>query len=286
MLGAGLGYNGGGVPGRTGNHRVGFLYGLGLQAEHGGIRLRLDAFAERDSHGAAVLIPVGGPFAHGLQDDAAQGFGHIEIQFLRRRGVGLDHVMHHGAQRLTRERLLAREQFVQHHGHGKQVGTPVDLLAHELLGAHVERRADERPLLRQCRIGHVSDAEVGQLDRRIPGHHDIGRLDIAVDHAVVMGASQGLADVRADCGSGFRREIAPVLDQVPQVAALEEFHCDIGDAFFLARVVDRNDIGMVQGARGARLAQEPFHHFACVRGRFEHVAPGRLDRDAAPDIRV
>ena len=52
------------------------------------------------------------------------------------------------------------------------------------------------------------------------------RLDVAVDHAVVVGVLQGVADLRDD-GQGFlRRELARV-QQPPQVHPVDKLHEEV-----------------------------------------------------------
>ena len=69
-----------------------------------------------------------------------------------------------------------------------------------------------------------------------------------------------------------------------QRLALEQLHRDVGDAVLLADVVDGDDVGMVEAAGRARLAQEALAHLAHdLRGQ---VRQQRLDRDVALDERI
>ena len=101
----------------------------------------------------------------------------------------------------------------------------------DLLGGHVLRRADDlagagqRQVLRLA-AHQLRDAEVGDLHPALLVEQDVFRLDVAVDHAVVVGVLQGVANLRHD-GQGFLGcELARV-QQPPQVHAVDELHEEV-----------------------------------------------------------
>ncbi len=127
---------------------------------------------------------------------------------------------------------------------------------------------------------HAGEAEIEDLDLserpRRPGnglqagwhvrHEQVGRLDVAVDHAAFVSVPQAvghLADVFAGDGNGQR----PVLrHEALQVYALDELHDQIAQR--LARFVgDRDfpsvegldDVGVAQRGQGLHLAGEALH---------------------------
>ena len=72
----------------------------------------------------------------------------------------------------------------------------------------------------------LRQAEVGDLHPALLVQQDVLRLDVAVDHAVVVGVLQRLADLRHD-GQGFLgRELAGV-QQPAQVHAVDELHEEV-----------------------------------------------------------
>ena len=121
--------------------------------------------------------------------------------------------------RLALEQLLAGEHLEQHPAEGPDVGAPVDRLALGLLGRHVGGGAQDHPGQRsgggeRRRVGRVAaspsagdlqrlgQAEVEHLDLAIGGDHDVGRLEVAVDHAGLVGGLQRQGDLPRD-GEGF-----------------------------------------------------------------------------------
>ena len=55
----------------------------------------------------------------------------------------------------------------------------------------------EGGLVRQILLGGLGDAEVNDFHHRlvvVDGDHDVGRLDVAVDDAFLVGVLEGLAD--------------------------------------------------------------------------------------------
>ena len=89
------------------------------------------------------------------------------------------------------ERRLAREHLVEHRGQAVDVGPRVELaVARRLLRAHVGRRADGEPGLGEPRVAAAQrpgDPEVGHQGVAVPGEQEVLRLDVAVDHALVVG---------------------------------------------------------------------------------------------------
>ena len=91
---------------------------------------------------------------------------------------------------------LAGEHVIAGHSQGIDIGARIDLLALDLLGAHVQRRAHGQARLGQvCRgFGAGEDArqaEVGHLDLAPARQQDVLRLDIAMDDAQLAGPLQG-----------------------------------------------------------------------------------------------
>ena len=101
--------------------------------------------------------------------------------------------------------VRAGQQFVQQHAQRIDVAAGVDIQpAHlRLLGRHVERRADqlreagEQGLFGQLLPGGFGDAEVDHLDHRpavVQRDQHVGRLEVAVNDALLMGMLHRLAD--------------------------------------------------------------------------------------------
>ena len=70
------------------------------------------------------------------------------------------------------------------------------------------------------------DAEVGDFDPALLVEQDVLRLDVAVDHAVVVGVLQGLADLRDDGQGLLRRQLAGI-QQPAEAQAVDELHEEV-----------------------------------------------------------
>ena len=85
---------------------------------------------------------------------------------------------------------------------------------------------------------------------------DVVGLDVAVDDAGGVGGVEGLADLGQQVDRLLGRQ-RPGRDPLLQVAAVDQAHRDDQLVVLLARVVDRDDVGVIEAGGEARLAQEP-----------------------------
>ena len=70
-----------------------------------------------------------------------------------------------------------------------------------LLGTHVARRAEQAVVVGEPRIGQAaSQAEVGDPNVPLGVDQQVGRLDVAMNHPLVMGVRQGIGRLKTDCG--------------------------------------------------------------------------------------
>ena len=105
-------------------------------------------------------------------------------------------------------------------------------------------------------VGDAGDAEVEHARLRAPDHEDVGRLDVAMDHALRVREGERVGDAAND-QRGLRRRRAPAfLAQLAQVAALQQLHRDVGAVVADAGVEHGDDVRMAQAAGGARLVEE------------------------------
>ena len=138
--------------------------------------------------------------------------------------------------RLRDERRLPGEQLIKDHAERIDIGERGDLLlARGLLGTHVKRRADaldgKRLGARRGEVAtveHLGDAKVDDLRRRssvLLDDHDIARLEVAVDDAVLMRVMHRAADRREEFQPRCDRQLALVARHAQRLAA-QQLHCE------------------------------------------------------------
>ena len=136
-----------------------------------------------------------------LQDDALELLRRIggEAADRNRRSFlqGGDHLH----DRLAGERRPAGEQGIEHAPQSVQIAAAGDRLAVGLLRGHVVGRAEHAAIGRHVRAAvQLGDAEVGELDVVLLVDQQVGRLEIAMDDAAVVGVLEGLLPRRRRSG--------------------------------------------------------------------------------------
>ena len=149
------------------------------------------------------------------------------------------------------------EQLVQHARERILVGPPVHVAPADLLRGEVVERSREAPvavvppsteLLRQAEVAQV--AMVGRVDE------DVSGLDVAVDEPTLVRGVERVRDL-ADEPHRTLRSKRPVVEQRAEVGAVDESGCEVELPVRLARRVDGQDAGVVDGGGHPRLAEEP-----------------------------
>ncbi len=239
--------------------------------------LPLEAAAEQAAHRRGRLGRQLGPFGL-VAEHPGQGVG----------------------EGLAAEELVPGQHLHQHDAEGPDVGAPVHLLAPGLLGAHVGRgpqqhaglghlggeggRHRERGL--RSGAGSVPDHRLGQpevehLDLSLRRDLDVGRLQVPMDDASLVGRLQGLGDLERDPEGLLDRQGAAG-DPLLQRLALDQLHDQEVDAVRLLHLVDAGDVGMVQGGQNLGLALEAGEALRILRERLRQ----HLDRHPPAQLRV
>ncbi len=152
----------------------------------------------------------------------------------------------------------AGQHLVEHAPERKQIAARVHVFAFELLGRHILKRPDQLPLGGQCqrRIRFLQgcqllcQSEIQKLDAFL-GHQNIGRLQIAMDDALLVRGVQGIENL----GGVFSRLLQR---QRPfKGHAFDVFHHQV----VRSHVVDLADVGMIQRRHGAGFALKALAEF-------------------------
>ena len=153
------------------------------------------------------------------------------------------------ASGIARERPRAGQHLVEHGAEAEDVRARVRRAPFGLFGRHVGRRAHHVAAGRACRvelrIGEPGDAEVEQLgDRGVAAaqHHDVGRLQIAVQDAAVVRGLDRVGDLARPAARRRRDQ------RTAQRVALQVLE----DEVVGTDVVDLADVWMVERRNRAR----------------------------------
>ena len=191
------------------------------------------------------------------RDNLGKRARRLAIHLMQRRRHVIGHLAGDRQRVIALERRMARAHGIHHATKAKQVAARVHPAAGDLLRRHVRRRSyrtvgrrDLRGVQRherQPKVGyfHALDAVFKQ---------DVGRLDVAVNHPVLMRRRQAGGDLGADPQHGRQIERRPEANAITEGAAGHILHNQVGHALLFVHSVNRHDIGMIDPGRGASLA--------------------------------
>ena len=198
------------------------------------------------------------------------------------------------ADRLPKERPLAREQLIENRPEREKVASVIDENPSKLLGRHIAHRPHHHPGLRvphdsrrARRIGRgdgldsLRHAEVEDLDVAVLRHEHVLRLQVAMDHALLVRRGKAVDDLERVVERLPLKDWSRI-ELLAQGLALEKLHDRIGDALVSSEVVNRENVRMRKRRDRLRFALEP-------RQRVGIAGDGRgqdLDRDVPIELRV
>ena len=190
----------------------------------------------------------------------------LRIQFRHRLRFVREPPDHHLVRRIARERNLAAGHLVEDHAEREDVRPRVGLLAPHLLRRHVERRPQNGAHLRHGAAGErLGEAEVGQVRRAGRVEHDVLRLQVAVDDALLVRRREPLADLTEQREEPRQRKAPLALEHALEVLALDVLHRQVPDPVVLAEVVDAKDVPVRDAAGELDLPLEALEDLAVLR---------------------
>ncbi|EHN72817.1 hypothetical protein SMCF_7774 [Streptomyces coelicoflavus ZG0656] len=216
----------------------------------GGVGAVLRVLGEQAQHqGLERLRDLGTDAAHGQR-----GLVQVPVQHAERRRAG--------------ERDVAAEQFVQQHTERVQVGVRAHGAAHGLLGCHVGGGADGRAGVGEAGgvgVHDGGDAEVEDGDGAVLLDHDVARLEVAVDDRHGVHGAQYGAQLGGDRDRPLPRVGLVLGEVVGEVGAVDVLHDEEQLLALAARVVHRDQAGVVDLCGDPALAHEPAAQFVGLR---------------------
>jgi hypothetical protein len=157
----------------------------------------------------------------------------------------------------------AGDQHVRDRADRPHVGGRAELLGAPLLGRHVHRRAGRDAELRlgdivdACteRVGGTREAEIHDARTAVGREQHVRWCEIEVNDAFAMSGGDRGGKLARDAHRLDERE-ACAIDPIAQRGTVDVLHDDVRAALVLADLVDRDDIGMREPRRRARLAPQ------------------------------
>ncbi len=110
------------------------------------------------------------------------------------------------------------------------------------------------PLPKSIRL-RSRQTEIEQLGVAVRTHHDVVRLDVAMDDLRRVRDRQRFGHLPRDADDAGERQ--PLRRQLPQRRSLDQLHRDVAIGADHARFVDGDDVGVVEGRGERRFAQQP-----------------------------
>ena len=183
-----------------------------------------------------------------------------------------------------RERRLPGQALVEDAAERVDVRALVERVARDLLGGDVLERADDLAgggdsRERARALGQPEVAEVAVLATAGLRDEDVRGLDVAVDEALLVRGVERLGDLGEELDRALRLERTVLRDELGEVGALDVAHGEEEHAVLLARLVDGDDVRVVERGGDPRLAQEALAE-ALVLGE---LGRDHLERDLAPE---
>ena len=236
-------------------------------------------------------VTLGGILREAALDRPTQGRRHAGVEALERQRLVLDD----RGQRLNGSRAVeetpARQHLVDDERGRELVGAEIERALGRLLGRHVAGRSDDQAHLREPRVQlrrsalqrflQLRQPEVQDLHETVLRDHDVLGLQVPVHDAGLVRLGEPARDLGRDFEGLLDGERAG-FQQLPQRPAVDQLHGQVRRGLRLADLEDRDDVGMIQRGRGARLEREAREPFLIL----EELLRQHLQRDLAAEPRV
>ena len=155
-----------------------------------------------------------------------------------------------------------------------EIAAGIDRAALGLLGGHEFRRPQHAAHPGETHVAEQSrDAEVGKFQDSFLGQQQVAGLDVAMDHAAVVGVPQCPGDGDAELGHLPPVKRAAAAKLLFQAAAGHEFHRIEDLLLLLAKAENLHDIRMIELSQGLDLGLETFAEV----GLLGHVGGQQFD---------
>ena len=145
------------------------------------------------------------------------------------------------------ERAFAGKDLVEHQPQRIEITPAGNLRAGKLLRSHIGW-SPKTDLLLGNEFGHFCETKVHDHDFAPAVQHDVGRLEIAVQHALVMRCGDACAKLARDLQSFVAGQATDAPQQRTQVFTIDVFHRQECEPVGFADVINAADVRMRDAA--------------------------------------
>ena len=184
----------------------------------------------------------------------------MAIELPRARRLVVNDLVHQHP-RITAERKFARYQFKQNDAERIQVRAPVRRMSFSarLFGRHIGGRPKHLSVKRDRNLANFPSGQTKIHEVRLPIAIDqnVGRLEVAVDHAAIMSVLKGVDNCRADFGGLAHRGLL-AREPIVERNAADEITDDVHRVAVASHLVHAHDIWMLKLSGRAGFSQKFF----------------------------
>ncbi len=166
-------------------------------------------FEKGVAHLLAGLEAFVGIFSQSFANDPVDAPRKSGIDERRRHRIFVHDLIEDGRD-ISPKGFFASHKLVENRAQREDVGAMVNLFARHLFGSHVAGCAHHQAGLRERRILDLGYAKIQDLDDALLSHHEIGRLQIAVNYAASVSKTDPSRNLVGPRDEGRQRRHANV----------------------------------------------------------------------------
>ena len=205
------------------------------------------------------------------------------IQILRRNRLFIDDLINDGRNALAGKRLLAGDHLVKHDAKPKKIRTSINRPAPHLLWRHVAWCPQDATGTGESRTC-FRNTEIHDLHRLVRRNHDVGRLYVSMNDAFVVRIIKAGTNLLGISDNVFRGQSLALEHHGLERFTLYILHGDIEEAVDFVRIIDGDNVRMVQRSGSASLMAKSPRHLLVLNPM--HVKAHRLERHQTADVRI
>ncbi len=138
----------------------------------------------------SILVPVLFFFSHHPSQDILRWCVDLGTYFLNGCRIGIDDLPQQHQGTVGHKRHFAAEHLVVADTKRVDVRSAIDLIAHALLRREISRSTPQQAVRSDPSrgVGHKGEAKIGDLEHTSVAQQEVGRFNVAMDHALIVGS--------------------------------------------------------------------------------------------------